>query len=114
MGYDLTLKRGDTRHCIKAILRNQEGVPVDLTGCCVMFSMAPLLRPVTINRAAHIENAEAGEVWVVWVPGETDTAGIFRAEFKVTYPDGRRETFPHNGYIGIQILDDLGGRHCGI
>ena len=112
--YDVTLKRGDTRRAIRAVLKDADGDPVNLTDCQVKFKMAPLSGPATISRAAHIQNAEKGEVWVVWVPGETDTAGIFRAEFKVTYPDGRKETFPNDGYISIQIMNDLGGRHCGI
>ncbi|MGI5900830.1 MAG: BppU family phage baseplate upper protein [Christensenellales bacterium] len=112
--YDVTLKRGDTRHAIRAVLKDADGDPVNLTDCQVKFKMAPLSGPATISRAAHIQNAEKGEVWVVWVPGETDTSGIYRAEFQVTYPDGRRETFPYNGYISIQIMNDLGGRHCGV
>jgi hypothetical protein len=27
MGYDVTIKRGDTRNCIKAILKNASGDP---------------------------------------------------------------------------------------
>lgn len=108
MGYDVTIKRGDTRNCIKAILKNASGDPVNLAGCGVKFHMAPLRQPAIVSRAAHIEDAEAGEVWVVWAPGETDTAGIYRAEFEVTYQDGRRETFPNKGYISLLIQDDLG------
>jgi hypothetical protein len=107
MSYDVILKRGDTRHAVKAILKDVEGDPVDLTGCEVSFVMAPLGRRAVINRAAHIQDAVAGEVWVVWVPGETDITGIYRAEFKVIYPDGRKETFPSDGYISIQIMNDL-------
>lgn len=68
----------------------------------------PLNRPAIISRAVHVEDAAAGEVWLVWAPGETDIAGVYRAEFEVVYQDGRRETFPGDGYISIQILDDLG------
>lgn len=106
--YDITIKRGDSRNCIKAVLKDSAGTPVDLTDCSVGFHMAPLSRPAVISRAAHVEDAAAGEVWFVWAPGETDTAGVYRAEFEVVYKDGRRETFPNNGYISIQILEDLG------
>jgi hypothetical protein len=106
--YDVIIKRGDTHNCIKAVLKGANGSVVDLTGCEVKFHMAPLNRPAVISRAAHIENAATGEIWLVWAPGETDTAGVYRAEFEVVYQDGRRETFPSNGYISIQILDDLG------
>lgn len=108
MGYDITIKRGDTRNAIKAVLKAASGEPVDLTGCSVNFHMAPLCRPAVISRAAHIEDATGGEVWVVWAPGETDTAGIYRAEFEVIYDDGRRETYPNTGYISMQIIEDLG------
>jgi hypothetical protein len=109
MSYDVTIKRGDTRNCIKAVLKDYSGAPVDLTGCSVDFHMAPLNRPAVISRAVHIEDAGNGEVWMVWAPGETDIAGIFRAEFGVVYQDGRRETFPNNGYISLLIQNDLGG-----
>jgi hypothetical protein len=107
--YDITLKRGDTRHAIRAILKDSSGSPVDLTDCSVSFRMAPLGRPPTISRQVDAHDAEAGEVWVVWSPGETDISGVYRAEFRVTYGDGRRETFPNDGYISIQILSDLRG-----
>ena len=95
--YDITIKRGDTRNCIKAVLKDASGTPVDLTDCSVSFHMAQLNRPAVISRAAHIEDAAAGEVWVVWAPGETDISGVYRAEFEVVYQDGRRETFPNDG-----------------
>ena len=108
MGYDITIKRGDTRNCIKAILKNASGAPVDLAGCEVNFHMASLGRQAIVSRAVHTEDAEAGAVWVVWATGETNIAGVYRAEFEVVYQDGRRETFPNDGYISIQILEDLG------
>lgn len=110
MSYDITLKRGDTRHAIKAILKDNDGDPVNLTGCEVKFIMAPLGRGATVCREPHIEDAEHGEVWVVWVPGETAISGVYRAEFEVVYLDGKVETFPSDGYISINIINDLGGR----
>jgi hypothetical protein len=107
MKHDVILKRGDTRTCIKAVLKNTAGISVDLTGCKVRFKMAPLGRLAVIDRVAHIQDATAGEVWQVWAPGETDTAGVYRAEFQVQYPDGRRETFPNDGYVSVRILDDI-------
>ncbi len=109
MSYDVTIKRGDTRRAIRAVLKNTQGTPVNLSGCSVSFYMAPPGRPPIISRAVDIHDALAGEVWVVFAPGETDISGVYRAEFRVTYGDGRRETFPNNGYINIQILSDLRG-----
>ena len=110
MSYDVTLKRGDTRHAIRAILKDSSGSPVDLTDCSVSFRMAPLGRSAVVNREVDIHDTAGGEVWVVWSPGETDiSGGYYRAEFRVTYGDGRKETFPNDGYISIQILSDLRG-----
>ena len=105
----MTLKRGDTRHAIRAILKDSSGSPVDLTDCTVSFHMAPLGQPAVVSREVDIHDALAGEVWVVFAPGETDISGVYRAEFQVVYGDGRRETFPNDGYINIQILSDLRG-----
>ena len=109
MSYDVTLKRGDTRHAIRAVLKNTQGTPVNLTDCSVSFHMAPLGRHPVINRRVDIHDAENGEVWVVFAPGETDITGAYRAEFLVAYGDGRKETFPSDGYISIQILPNLRG-----
>ena len=109
VSYDVTLKRGDTRHAIRAVLKNTQGTPVNLSGCSVSFYMAPPGRPATVSRAVDIHDTAGGEVWVVFAPGETDVSGVYRAEFQVVYGDGRRETFPNNGYINIQILSDLRG-----
>jgi hypothetical protein len=57
MSYDVTLKRGDTRHAIRAILKDSSGSPVDLTDCSVSFRMAPLGRPPTISRQVDIHDA---------------------------------------------------------
>ncbi len=109
MSYDVTIKRGDTRHAIRAVLKDATGSPVNLTDCTVSFHMAPLGRSAVVSREVDIHDALAGEVWVVFAPGETDVSCVYRAEFQVTYGDGRRETFPNNGYINIQILSDLRG-----
>jgi hypothetical protein len=109
MSYDVTIKRGDTRHAIRAVLKDATGSPVNLTGCAVSFHMAPLGRSAVVNRQVDIHDIAGGEVWVVWSPGETDVSGVYRAEFQVVYGDGRRETFPNDGYINIQILSDLRG-----
>ena len=50
MSYDVTIKRGDTRHALKAILKDSSGSPVNLTDCTVSFHMAPLGRSPTVNR----------------------------------------------------------------
>lgn len=106
-GYDIMFKRDVTAYPIEALLlRNDD--PVDLTGCRVEFSMRHLTTGrFTLRREAAIQDAAAGEVRFDWQPGDTDVAGSYRAEFKVTYPDGRRATFPNAGYIKIFLMKDI-------
>lgn len=104
----VVLKRNDTKKPLKAVLSNESG-PIDLTGCTVRFIMSDTMTKVMkINREALIQDAVNGTVWVVFEDGETDTPGTYKAEFKVTYTDFRKETFPDNGYILVEILKDLG------
>ena len=42
-----------------------------------------------------------------WVAADSNTIGTYTAEFEVTYPDTTVETFPNNGYIRIEITDDI-------
>lgn len=104
----ITIKQGDTRHAIQAVLKNSAGIPVDLTQASVIFTMNGRYGNNSISRYAQQTSVD-GEVWFVFDVGETDTPGIFRAEFKVEYADGKIETFPHSGYLQINIERNLGG-----
>jgi hypothetical protein len=42
-----------------------------------------------------------------WQAGDTATAGLFEAEFRVTYAGGRIETFPNDGFIAVRISEDI-------
>lgn len=49
-----------------------------------------------------------GQVEYVWVAGDTDTVGTYRVEVEVTWPGGRKQTFPPSGYSTVSINADLG------
>lgn len=101
-------KRGDTRTAIKATLKDAKEQPVDLTNCRVKFIMTKIGgKTAKINREAIIKDAANGIVWFVFEANEVDEAGTYRAEFEVTYADGRVETFPNADYITIIISPDL-------
>jgi hypothetical protein len=106
MTMTVILKRNDTKANLKATLSNESG-PVDLTGCTIRFLMSKR-RVIKIDREAIIQDATNGVAWFVFEQGDTDTADTFQAEFKVTFPDDRIETFPNAGYISIYIQSDLG------
>src|SRR5699024_2476529 len=97
------LKRGDTGIGLRATLSNDEG-NVDLTGSEVHF----LFGEHKIN--VEIEDAEKGVLIIVFNSVHTMKTGIFSAEFKVKFEDGRVETFPNDSYLKIKIMQDLGGK----
>jgi transcriptional/translational regulatory protein YebC/TACO1 len=102
----ITIKKNDTKDNIKATLSNESG-SVDLTGATVRFLMSK--RGVNkVDRQAQIQDAANGIVWMVFEQGDTDEQGLFQAEFEVTFPDARIETFPNDGFILINIINDLG------
>lgn len=76
---------------------------MDLTGGRVTFVMDTLGR-----QPALVIEASPPVVEYAWQPGDTDRAGLHRAEFEVTYPDGTIETWPSGGYLLVNIVEDLG------
>lgn len=43
-----------------------------------------------------------------WVAGETDVIGVLNIEVEATWPTGRPQTFPPDGYSTVRIEPDLG------
>lgn len=99
----ITLKRNDTGIGLRATLSNQDGV-IDLTDASVLF----LFEDHEIQ--AEIQDVEQGTVTVTFNSLQTSKVGMFYAEFEVRFKDGRIETYPNDGYLQINIMQDLGGR----
>jgi len=105
----INIKQDDTQPAMKVRLKDSAGNPANLTGATVRVAIQHYSRPaIKFNRAAHIADAITGEVWLVWQPEETETPGLYRIEFRVTYQDGNRETFPNDGYLLVNILERIG------
>lgn len=104
----LILKRGDTSPALRYALLPAS---VILTGATVVFNMRPEdgVTPKVLRAAAVVETATGTPtVRYNWAAVDTDTAGRFQGEFEVTYVDGAVETFPSEGYITIEITEDIG------
>ncbi len=102
------IKQNDTVPSLRAALKNGSGDAVDITGATCQFHMRVLGQTtVTVDASAQIIDEETGIVQYNWVADDTDTIGSYQAEFEVTYPDGTIETFPNNGYIRVEITDDI-------
>ena len=60
-----------------------------------------------IDRSAEIVQVfQPALVAYPWRQGDTDKAGRFEAEFRVSYLDGTFETFPNLGFIEVFVTEN--------
>ena len=99
------IKRGDTSPAIRYAL---EPATVVLTGATVRFQMRARNGAVLMDVAALVVTATGTPtVEYSWQAGDTATAGLYEAEFRVTYADGKIETFPNDGFIPVRVNEDV-------
>jgi hypothetical protein len=76
-----------------------------LTGATAVFRR----RPVGTTEWVQVDTAEIAvdigtpTLRYVWASGDTDVAGLFEAQFVVTYTDSTTETFPSASVISLTI-----------
>lgn len=104
---DFHLKAGDLLPAITAALKDGDGNAIDLTGATVTFRMRKRgATALTIDAAASVVSAAAGAVRYDWLAGDTDTHGVYDAEFRCELVDGR-QTVPNDRYITVRIQSAL-------
>ena len=102
------VKQNDTSPAMLATLQDADGNAVNVTGATVRFHMRAVgSTTVVVDEAATIVTAADGIVRYNWQAADTDTIGSYQAEFEVTYADASVETFPNDGYIRVEIIDDI-------
>jgi hypothetical protein len=100
-----TIKRGDTAPAIRYLL---DPSTVVLTGATVRFKMRVRGWALVLDALATVVTATGTPtVEYSWQPGDTATAGLYEAEFQVTYSDGGIETFPNAGFIQVRVNEDV-------
>jgi len=107
---DFVIKEGDQLPAIEATLTDGDGQPVNLAGAAVTFSMRMVDADVHKISAAAApdadQNANPGLVRYVWQAGDTDTPGVYRAEWVATFT-GKPESFPNSTYQVVKITAKL-------
>lgn len=54
-----------------------------------------------------VTDASNGKVKYEWQSGDTDTPGIFYAEWEVELGSGGKETFPNTDHIVIRVHEEI-------
>ena len=102
------IKRNDTSPSMLATLQDANGNDINLTAASIRFHLKPVgSSTVIVDEAATIVTALEGLVRYDWQAADTGEAGSYQAEFEVTYADSTVETFPNDGYIRVEIINDI-------
>ena len=106
-----TTKQNDTAPPIEQVLKDANGFPVNLTGASIKALMR--VRPagaVKVNGSAAtiVGSASNGRVRYNLTASDRDTADVYEFEWEVTFSSGEVQTFPGNGYLIVDIQDDIG------
>lgn len=102
------IKQNDTSPFLLATLKDANENLIDLTAATVRFHMRRVgSTDAVVDGAAIVVNEDQGTVRYEWQAADTAQIGSYQAEFEVTYSGGVIETFPNNGYIRVEIKDDI-------
>jgi hypothetical protein len=105
---DFFIKQGDTRSPYVRTLEDANLDPVNLAGAAVVYHMVSLGGAETVTGPATITDAANGQVTYSWQPNDTEVAGIYFAEWQVTFSGGAVETFPNGGHDLVLVSPELG------
>lgn len=101
------VKQNDTSPAMLATLQDADGNAINLTAASVRFHMRQIGGSIVVDAAAIVVTPLSGLVRYNWSAADTTTIGSYQAEFEVTYADASIETFPNDGYIRVEIIDDI-------
>ena len=102
----ITLTQCDTRHVFTSDLRWPDGSPVNLNGTTIKF----LFRRFDATWLYERDVATPGSGSVVsYQPVAADVAqtGLFWQTWRVTFNDGKIQTFPNDGPNVVELLKAL-------
>lgn len=106
---DFVITQGTTSPLFTWQLIDSNFAVIDLTNATgVTFVMRKVSSSTpAVTAAATITNAEAGEVSYQWAAADTASAGIYSAQFVITYSSGLTQASPGDGYLEIMVEENL-------
>jgi hypothetical protein len=107
---DYWFKQSDTAPAIVAALLDGNGNPVSLVGATVRFHMMDQSGTVIITANATVDPDQinnTGHVSYSWQTTDLASTGVYLAEWEVTFLNGKKETFPNNGYDVVRVAKEI-------
>lgn len=112
---DFVLRQNDTASQIAATLTDDDGNAVSIQSATVRFNMKPIAGGPS-KVAAAATNAQVGDgtdgskghVLYQWLAANTDTAGLYVAEWQVTFAGSAIQTFPNDRNLLVRITPEIG------
>jgi len=94
---------------LEIVARDVEGFPLDLAAfTSVRFFMRKRgADTLKVDKDGAFGVKSAGEIQYAWEAEDTDTAGVFFAEFELRGASGMKATMPQSGQIRVEIAGDL-------
>jgi hypothetical protein len=104
-----TIKKNDNLPVLSAVLKDGDGVEIDMTGATVVFRMRRAdgtQHIYKVNAAASfVTDGSDGAVEYEWQAGDLDTPGDYLGEFVITFGGGDVQTVPNDDYIRVKVVD---------
>ena len=110
---EFTIKQNDKKPTLVATIKDADGNPFDLSGVnSVYFKMR--LRGSDVNKVNRTDTAYAtvqgdgkeGKVQYLWQDSDTDTPGMYEAEFELLWNDGGIQHVPTDEPFIVNVVRD--------
>jgi hypothetical protein len=108
------IKQNDTRPVYAVQLLDQVGTPgetpLDLTSATTIklkMRVKGSIGDPKVDGVMTVTDAAAGKAEYEWQPTDLDTVGLYDVEFEITWADLGVETVPNDGYLELEVVDDL-------
>lgn len=103
------MRKNDRLPALTATLLGSTGGAYNLTGDTVRLNMT-IVGSVTRkidNATVTVVSATAGTVSYAWAAADTNTTGLYFAEFEVTSSGALERTFPNPDFLMIHITPSM-------
>jgi hypothetical protein len=109
MAHEVKLKTGDTYPAVKGQVKSDDtNAAISLVSAAVSFYMSDINDSIIVQALADIDSAADGTFSYTWQEGDTDNAGHYYAEFKITLSASQVFTVPQGeDYIDVIIGNDI-------